>query len=442
MNDITAVLVLQNGQIYEGQGFGTECIRYGECVFTTGMTGYTESLTDPSYAGQILCFASPLIGNIGTSQSWYESDKMYADGVIVSSLSEQGFHSQSDNSLEGFLKNNNRGGIQNIDTRRLVKTLRDEGNQPSILIVGQERIKMLKVVGFDLTKNIDTKVFKELVEMIDNPENVGFLDWARRVSKDRFSSKNNPTPSGSPFTSGNLPTSALQNVNFNQNVENKLPLVKGLAAQADWGYKSDELQNPPDRIATQARNDKKLNKTIVVLDCGVKLNILRELAKRVEKLIVLPVDTTCTEIMKYNPAGVLLSNGPGDPRDYDYAVQTVQDLLTQNIPIMGICLGHQLLSLAIGCEVYKMKFGNRGANQPVQDLITNKAYLTSQNHGYATKPDTIPADYQVFFQNLNDQTVEGIIHKTRPIFSVQFHPEACGGPQDTNWLFDKFINSL
>jgi carbamoyl-phosphate synthase small subunit len=387
MNDITAVLVLQNGQIYEGQGFGTESIRYGECVFTTGMTGYTESLTDPSYAGQILCFASPLIGNIGTSQDWYESENMYADGVIVSSLSEQGFHSQENNNLVEFLNKNNRGGIQNIDTRRLVKTLRDEGNQPCILIVGKTRIEMLKAVGFDLTKNIDAKTFKELVDLADNAESILFRDWADSVSKNRFDD--------------------------------------------DFEYKNND-----------ALSLKKVNKTIVVLDCGVKLNILRELSKKVSRVVVLKARSKLNQIMKYQPDGILLSNGPGDPRDYDYAVRTVKDLLQQNVSIMGICLGHQLLSLAIGCEVYKMKFGNRGANQPVQDLITNKAYLTSQNHGYATKPDTIPTDYRIFFQNLNDQTVEGIIHKTHPIFSVQFHPEACGGPQDTNWLFDKFIKGL
>jgi carbamoyl-phosphate synthase small subunit len=385
--DITAVLVLQNGQIYSGQGFGTQSIRYGECVFTTAMTGYSESLTDPSYAGQILCFASPLIGNIGTSKTWYESDNIYADGMIVSSLSEQGFHSQQDNSLAEFLDKNNRGGIQNIDTRRLVKTLRDEGNQPCVLVVGKTRIEMLKAVGFDLTKNIDAKTFKELIDLVDNAESILFRDWADCVSKNRF--------------------------------------------DEDFEYKNNE-----------ALGFKKVNKTIVVLDCGVKLNILRELGKRVSKVVVLKAQSKSNQIMKYQPDGILISNGPGDPRDYDYAVRTVKDLLMQNVSIMGICLGHQLLSLAVGCEVYKMKFGNRGANQPVQDLITNKAYLTSQNHGYATKPDTIPVDYQIYFQNLNDQSVEGIIHKTKPIFSIQFHPEACGGPQDTNWLFDKFIESL
>jgi carbamoyl-phosphate synthase small subunit len=385
--DITAVLVLQNGQIYSGQGFGTESIRYGECVFTTGMTGYSESLTDPSYAGQILCFASPLIGNIGTSHQWYESENMYADGLIVSSLSEQGFHSESNNSLEEFLNQNNRGGIQSIDTRQLVKTLRDEGNQPCVLIVGKSKISYLEKEGFHLSRNINSKTFKQLFDFVDNAESILFRDWADSVSKSRF----------------------------------------------DEGF---EYKNEDVNILN------KVDKTIVVLDCGVKLNILRELSKRVSKVVVLKARSKINQIMKYQPDGILLSNGPGDPRDYDYAVQTVKGLLDQKIVIMGICLGHQLLSLAIGCEVYKMKFGNRGANQPVQDLTTGKAYLTSQNHGYATKSDTIPADYQIFFQNLNDHTVEGIIHKTKPIFSVQFHPEACGGPQDTNWLFDKFINSL
>jgi carbamoyl-phosphate synthase small subunit len=415
MKSTTAVLVLQNGQVYHGQGFGTEGIRYGECVFTTGMTGYTESLTDPSYAGQILCFASPLIGNIGTSSRWYESERMYADGLIVSSLSEEEFHHQQNQSLSEFLIKNNRGGIQGIDTRRLVKTLRDQGNQPCILIVGEERIKMLQAMAFDLSQDITIKTFHELVGMIDNPEDVGFLDWANRVSKDRF-----------------------ETTEFNNNLltdKDKITLFRG-------GTEADELANATIKTSQSEKKNNQVNKTIVVLDCGVKLNILLELSKRVKKLIVLPATSTCDEIIKYNPDGVLLSNGPGDPRDYSYAVETVKALLKHNTPIMGICLGHQLLSLAIGCNVYKMKFGNRGANQPVQDMITKRAYLTSQNHGYATDPSTIPNDFQIYFQNLNDQTIEGISHKSKPVFSFQFHPEACGGPQDTNWLFDKFNDYL
>jgi carbamoyl-phosphate synthase small subunit len=432
MTNPNAILVLQNGQVYHGQGFGKECIRYGECVFTTGMSGYTESLTDPSYAGQILCFASPLIGNIGTSTNWYESEGMYADGVIVSSLSEQGFHSQQNESLPEFLIKNDRGGIQGIDTRRLVKTLRDEGNQPCVLIVGQERIQMLRAVAFDLSQNIDTKTFHELIEMIDNPEDVGFLEWADRVSKDRNFREKLITNNNIKAEVGNSPLE----------MTGTAGLVPATHSPKRWQSQADGMDNKTDNSTIINKKISESNKTIVVLDCGIKLNILRELSKRVSKLIVLPATTTCNEIMKYNPDGVLLSNGPGDPRDYDYAVQTIKYLLQKNIPILGICLGHQLLSLAIGCEVYKMKFGNRGANQPVQDMITQKAYLTSQNHGYATDPNTIPKDYQIYFQNLNDQTVEGITHRSKPIFSVQFHPEAHGGPQDTNWLFDKFIESF
>ena len=179
-----------------------------------------------------------------------------------------------------------------------------------------------------------------------------------------------------------------------------------------------------------------------MLDCGVKNNIIGELEKRMSQVIIAPANTTASQIMELKPDGVLLSNGPGDPRDYDYIIATVKELLKNNLPIMGICLGHQILSLAIGAKVFKMKFGNRGGNQPVQDLLTQKAYLTSQNHGYAVDPSTIPNEYRIYFENLNDNSVEGIISLNKPIFSVQFHPEACSGPQDTNWLFDEFVGNI
>ncbi len=370
---IKALLKLKNGHTFVGCGVGQVSCRYGECVFTTSMTGYTQSLTDPSYAGQILCFASPLIGNIGVSYKWFESPAMFADGVIMANLSDFSFHADKNCSLEDFLITNQRGGIAGIDTRQLVQILRDEGNQFSVLVVDTEsKINELQELSFE-----------ELRAKVDNPEDIGFLDWPSRV--------------------------------------NQTPI----------DYSLYEVNS----------NSKKVGKKVVLLDCGVKANIVRELSKRVE-LIVLPANSTIEEILKHEPDGVLLSNGPGDPRDYDYIIDTVKNLLSTNLPIMGICLGHQLLSLAIGCEVYKMKFGNRGANQPVQDELTQKAYLTSQNHGYAVQASSLPNDYSVFFQNLNDDSVEGIIHKTKPIFSVQFHPEAAAGPQDTNWLFDKFVDSL
>jgi carbamoyl-phosphate synthase small subunit len=372
-----ALLKLKNNHTFVGKSIGqNKSFRYGECVFTTATTGYTESLTDPSYAGQILCFAQPLIGNYGVSKDWMESPKMFAEGVIVSSLSEISYHTEQNFSLDEFILKQNRSGISNIDTRELVKILRNEGNQASILVVDtEEKINTIK-----------DKNFEELCTMVDNPEDINFLNWPKRVNE--------------------------SNINY-----------------------EDQLYK------IQQDNKKKKEKLVILIDCGIKANIIRELSKRTN-IKILPADTDIDTILSFKPDGVLLSNGPGDPRDYNYIISTVKELLKTDIPIMGICLGHQILSLAIDAKVYKMKFGNRGANQPVQDLVTKKAYLTSQNHGYAVDNLSLPDNYQTYFTNLNDNSVEGIIHKTKPIFSVQFHPEACGGPQDTNWLFDKFVNSL
>jgi carbamoyl-phosphate synthase small subunit len=380
-----AILYLKNGQTFVGKGVGKSGIRFGECVFTTGMTGYTESLTDPSYAGQILCFASPLQGNYSTSSKWYESPSMYAEGGVFGSISEESFHKDQESSLEEFLENNNKGGIVAIDTRKLVKILRDQGNQPSVLIVDtKEKIEYYQNL---IDNGVD---FEEFAKLSSNSSDIGFVDWARRVND-------------------------VQNDKFVRN-------------GSLWLYTIESDVN---------------QLKVVVIDCGVKGNILKELSKRFGKVIIVKSDSEYEDIMALNPDGVLFSNGPGDPRDYDYVVITMKSFVENyTIPVMGICLGHQILSLATGARVYKMVFGNRGANQPVQDLISTKAFLTSQNHGYATKESTLSPDYKVFFQNLNDDTVEGIIHKTLPIFSVQFHPEACAGPQDTNWLFDKFSDSI
>jgi carbamoyl-phosphate synthase small subunit len=386
---LSSLLLLKNGHLFVGQGVGKIGTRYGECVFTTGYTGYTESLSDPSYAGQILCFAYPLVGNYGVAKDWQESARMYSEGVIFSSLPEESFHRQKDQDLTSFLSGNHRSGMVGIDTRKLVKILRNEGNQPCVLVVDEEAVIL------ELQIKIQNGLgFEDICDMAENKTDIGLLDWAKRVNN-----------------------------------------LKELDKLKNKTYKLDSkiLSNPTTKLA----------KTVVVLDCGAKQNIITELSQRVQNLIIVPANTPASEILRLNPDGVLLSNGPGDPRDYSYIIQTIKKILdSSSVSIMGICLGHQLLSLAIGCRVHKMKFGNRGANQPVKDLLDQKAYLTSQNHGYAVEQDTLPEDYNIYFKNLNDDSVEGVIHKSKPIFSVQFHPEACGGPQDTNWLFDKFVQSL
>ncbi len=388
-NNLQAILILKNGHIFVGRGIGIESSVYGECVFTTGMTGYNESLTDPSYAGQILCFTYPLIGNYGTSMNWYESTAMFAQGLIISNLSEGEFHSDNKESLESFLCNSQKSGIVGVDTRMLTKILRTEGNQNSILVTGNQN-KINEVLN-----KFQQQGFESLLPSVNNPQDIGYLNWPERVNS----------------------------TNIYVQKENPLEL------------KQEELKQEINSKTTK-------NKIVVVLDCGVKGNIIKELQKRIQRVIVVDAKTSINDILKLHPDGILLSNGPGDPRDYDYIVDTTKLILHQNIPLMGICLGHQILSMAIGADIYKMKFGNRGGNQPVQDLNNNKAYLTSQNHGYATVESSIPSTYKVFFKNLNDGTIEGIEAIDKPVFSVQFHPEASSGPHDTNWLFDKFVESL
>jgi carbamoyl-phosphate synthase small subunit len=377
----TGILTLANNQKYIGEGFGAENCLYGELVFNTSMTGYIKSLTDPSYAGQILAFNYPLIGNYGVSSVWGESEKLHTNGVVVGEHSEFFEHNLGQETLDSFLKRYNKPGISGIDTRNLVKNIREFGTIPSVLTVAN-------FTSQELDEYINLP-YQQILTKVNNPEDVGFLDWARRVSvtETRFLT-----------------------------------------------WREDQLmQTSLEELNTKPK--------IVVVDCGVKSNICREVVKRGYAVVLVPPDCTAKDILKYNPKGIILSNGPGDPRDYDYLVQTTKNLLTTDIPIFGICLGNQILALAIGAKVYKMKFGNRGGNQPVIDLFTQKAYSTSQNHSYAIDPKSLSSDWKVWFKNLNDNTVEGLCHLNKKIFSVQFHPEAKPGPQDTSYLFDKFLEN-
>ncbi len=383
-----ALLILENGKVYRGVGFGASVISYGELVFNTSMTGYTESITDPSYAGQILTFSFPLIGNYGVSSKWGESDKVHPVGIVVSELCDRPFHREQETSLSEFLEKFGKGGIAGIDTRELVKIIRQTGTMPAVLMVGQEGEKLNAAITFEAA----------LAKVI-NKDEIGFLDWPSKVARTKTEffvwQKNTLTK----ITETEL-------INFNN-------------------YKK-----------------------IAIIDCGVKENIIREVTKRGFVVVVVPPKITFAEIQKYNVSGVVVSNGPGDPRDYPYIHSLLKQILEfslnekNHLPIFGICLGHQLISCIIGAEVFKMKFGNRGVNQPVQNTLDQKAFLTSQNHSYAVRPETIPEGWESLFVNLNDGSVEGLRHKNKPIFSVQFHPEACGGPKDTNWLFDEFVRSI
>jgi len=341
-----AKLILKDGEIFEGQNFGYEEARSGELVFSTGMVGYPESLTDPSYEGQILILTYPIIGSYGiTDRKFWESERIHVSGLIVSQYIDTPSHFQSRMSLGDWLKKEKVPGLVIPDTRYLTQKLRDGGAQ------------LAKIV-FD--------------------KNMEFID----------------------------PNSS----NLINAVSIKKPLTQGVG-----------------------------HKTIVLIDCGVKKNIIKNLLSRGVKVIIVPWNFDIFSL-KEKIDGVVVSNGPGDPKMADVTIKTVKKIMAKKIPILGICLGNQILALAAGGNTYKMKFGHRGQNQPCIMVGTKQCYLTTQNHGFAI--GKIPEGFTQWFINANDNTNEGIIHKKYPFMSVQFHPEANPGPVDTEWIFDKFLQHL
>jgi len=379
-----AVLALEDGSVFHGEGFGARASACGEVCFNTSMTGYQEILTDPSYKGQIVTMTYPLIGNYGVNLQDVESWRPHASGFVIRELSPIVSNWRSDFTLAEYLEKNGIPGIQGIDTRALTKKLRVRG----------------ALNGFISTEDIaDEEAIRRAKEFV-------FLgiDYVKEVThRESFLWDAKDEQSGS----------------FN--------LVQG-GAKGDARLVRDPL--PPADIP------------IVAYDFGMKYNILRRLRQQGFKVQVVPATTPAAEALKYKPAGIFLSNGPGDPSALDYAVQAASDLVKSGVPIFGICLGHQILGQAFGGKTFKLKFGHRGGNQPVKDLETGKVEITSQNHGFAVDAKSLPSDVTVDRINLNDQTVEGMRHKTKPIFCVQYHPEASPGPHDSTPLFAEFREML
>lgn len=379
-----AFLVLADGTVFEGTSIGAEGSTIGETVFTTGMTGYLETLTDPSYFGQIVTQTFPLIGNYGVIPEDFESRKCFVKGYIVRELCSlpSNFRCQSD--LDSYLKSQNIVGIAEIDTRALTKKLRESGVMNGMIISGIEK----PVIENSLLEKIKAYRVEQSVETVS--------------------------------TSTQL--SEKQNV----------------------------VKDYPEINHHIFHSDKKIK--IVLWDFGAKYNIPRELEKRNAEVITVPYSYTADDILKLDPDGIMLSNGPGDPADNTGVIAEIAKLVQYNIdaqasgkkmvPIFGICLGHQLLALARGCKTSKLKYGHRGGNHPVKEVETGRVFITSQNHGYAVQCDNLPSFAKLAFYNSNDKTCEGITYTDIPAFSVQFHPEACGGPHDTNFLFDKFIQNI
>lgn len=375
---IKAMLLLDDGRLFKGYSFGANGETMGEVCFNTGMTGYQEILTDPSYCGQIVTMTYPHIGNYGINPDDVESNNIQVAGFIVKEETEVPSNYRSTQSIGDYLREDGIVGIQGIDTRALVRHIRSQGAMNGII----------STVDFDN----DTL----MVKLKQAPSMAG-LDLAKKVTcGKRYEWRNRMRMSDC-----------------------------GLRAQ-NISLKS-AIRNPPWKVAA--------------IDYGVKWNILRLLHLYGCDITVLPATASATEILSIKPDGILLSNGPGDPAAVTYAINTVKELLGKK-PIFGICLGHQILALALGAKTYKLKFGHRGINHPVRNEETRKIEITSQNHGFTVDPDSLPSDVDITHWNLNDDTVEGLRCKDIPAFSVQYHPEASPGPHDSRYLFDTFVNMM
>ncbi|MCR5289576.1 MAG: carbamoyl phosphate synthase small subunit [Treponema sp.] len=396
-----ACLVLANGLVFEGKSFGASGCITGEAVFTTGMTGYLETLTDPSYYGQIVTQTFPLIGNYGTISPDFESAKSHLRGYIVRSWCENPSNFRCESTIDAFLKSNNIIGLYDIDTRQLTKVLRESGVMNARLIAGDSPAAQKEMAALSNPEE-KQKLLKEI--------------QAYKIEK------------------------AVESVTCNAVAieKNADEVFKESAAYRAVPIKKDGTKlNDPDEAMKNGKGKK-----IVIWDFGAKANIRRELLKRGATVITMPCTATADEILAQNPDGIMLTNGPGDPADNVQIIEEIKKLCKKQLPIFGICLGHQLLALARGAKTSKLKYGHRGANQPVKHLSSGRIYISSQNHGYAVESATLPEGAVESFVNTNDNTCEGITYTDIPAFSVQFHPEASAGPLDLNFLFDDFINLI
>jgi len=367
-----ALLVLADGTAYRGWSFGAHTTVVGEVVFNTGMTGYQEVLTDPSYCGQIVTFTYPELGNTGVNLEDEESSRPQIRAAIARNVCSRPSNWRSSQSLQDYLKHYNIPGIYGIDTRALTRKIRTVG----------------AINGGISTSILDPA---ELLEQVQDAPSMDGLNLVREVTTREVYEWSEATESVWEFS----------------------PTVKPANGEV-W--------------------------TVVAIDFGIKRNILRRLASYGCRVIVVPADTTPEEILKYNPDGIFLSNGPGDPSAVTEGIETAKALLKSDKPVFGICMGHQILGLSLGAETFKLKFGHRGLNHPAG--LTQQVEITSQNHGFAIDPDSLVPELEITHLNLNDRTVAGLKHKTLPLFSVQYHPEASPGPHDADYLFDRFVQSM
>jgi carbamoyl-phosphate synthase small subunit len=382
---MNAILVLENGEIIRGQAFGAATTVVGEVVFNTSLTGYQEVITDPSYRGQMVCMTLPHVGNTGVNAEDVESDRPQITAFIVREVSPVVSNWRANEPLPDYLARHGIPGITEVDTRALTRRIREQGILHAALCTDGSRTAA------------------ELLEMARSWEGLDGRDLVREVT------------CSEPYNWADV-------------------------TRADWtpvaaGEPVAGASGPSAPVATDAP-------LVVAYDFGVKRNILRRLASHGLRVTVVPAGTPASAVLAMQPDGVFLSNGPGDPVGVPYAAEAVAELLTAGVPTFGICLGHQIIGRALGAETYKLKFGHHGSNQPVSDVDSTNVQITAQNHNYAVDEATLPANVEITHRNLNDGTVEGMRLIDRPVFCVQYHPEASPGPHDADLLFARFAEMV
>ncbi len=370
-----AKLVLEDGTCFVGKSLGAQQDSFGEIVFNTSMTGYQEILSDPSYAGQIVTFTYPEIGNYGCNNQDLEAKSIFVKGMVLKNYSPGSSNFRAQESLEDFLKKNNITAIYDLDTRALTRHIRDKGAMKSAII-----------------QDPNTELEQVLKSIQDHPSMQG----------------------------------------------------QDLASQVSCKEKYKGQYTAVDAFASDGKQPEKSKYKVIAYDFGIKQNIINKLIAQGCEVEVVPASTPASYVLDANPDGLFLSNGPGDPEAVSYAIATVKDLVDKyQKPIFGICLGHQILSLACGAKAFKLKFGHRGANQPIKNLENKKIEIAAHNHGFAISKDDLPDKLEITHLNINDSTIAGIKLKNRPnVFSVQYHPEASPGPQDSDYLFEAFTRLM
>ena len=376
-----AYLALEDGAVFQGEAFGAEIPCHGEVVFSTSMTGYQEALTDPSYAGQIVVLTYPLVGNYGINLQDYESKRVQVAGFVVRELCEYPSHGLSMTTLHEFLASQGIPGIKGVDTRSITKRLRTQGVMMGLISSGHTQAE----TPIPVAKSSYGGDAEAALATLEALPGYGEVDFVKRVTATE------------PY---------------------------------DW----PEISNAS--AAFQASDHR-----ILVMDLGVKYNILRLLHSRGFDVTAVPAATSAEDMLAMNPSGIVLSPGPGDPALLEYAVDTARELFGR-VPLMGICLGHQIIARALGGTTFKLKFGHRGANHPVKEVASGRVYITAQNHGYSVDADSLPVELEVTHVNLNDGTVEGLRHRDLPLLTIQYHSEASPGPLDSEYIFDSFLEMV